>query len=70
MAVGLTLAIRLRFHNPPPEQLTQDLAFHQRQPISSDATSSAGQKKNDGGWAGSSWMGVLAMGVAWEMGLP
>jgi len=45
VAGGLLLGIRLRFHNHAPQQLAIGLAFHQQEPMSSAATTSAGRAK-------------------------
>jgi len=65
VASGVVLGKRLRFHNHAPQHLAIVLALHQRQPIRSGATCSAGRAKKDGGRC---WEGVVAMGVAWGMG--
>ena len=66
VAGGLALAIRLRFHNHAPEQLTRGLAFHQQaaDELGGDDLGGAGEEG-----LGDCWESVVAMEVAWVRSL-
>ena len=55
VAGGLVLAIRHRFHNHTPQQLSTCLRIHQQATDELGGTTSAGRTKKDWGRAGREW---------------
>ena len=57
---GLVLAIGLRFHDHPPQQLTIRMALHQKAADQLGPTISAGRAKKD---KGRCWMGEVVVAM-------